>query len=105
VLDGGGYEEWVVPPPGDGPGWTTTIDAPDHAALLALLARWHEPTQRWLERPASELDRVFVSRPPGGAERRCTLHWILARVQEHEIHHREQLNLYLRLLGITPPSI
>lgn len=40
-----------------------------------------------------------------GTERRATLHWILDRVQEHEIHHRAQLNVYLRLMGIEPPSI
>ena len=34
-----------------------------------------------------------------------TLHWILDRLQEHEIHHRAQLNLYLRRLGLEPPSI
>jgi uncharacterized damage-inducible protein DinB len=37
--------------------------------------------------------------------RRYTAHWILDHVQEHEIHHRAMLNLYLRLLGVEPPSI
>jgi uncharacterized damage-inducible protein DinB len=48
---------------------------------------------------------VITYRPPDRPERRFTLHWILDHVQEHEIHHRAQLNLYLRLLGIAPPSI
>jgi uncharacterized damage-inducible protein DinB len=40
-----------------------------------------------------------------GIERTYTVHWILDHVQEHGIHHRAQLNLYLRMLGIEPPSI
>ena len=105
IVDGGPYEEWVVPHEDPAQGWTSTLDAPDHAALLALLEEWHRPTQRWFERPAAELGRVLRSRSPVGGERSHTLHWILDHVQEHEIHHRGQLNLYLRLMGITPPSV
>ena len=44
--------------------------------------------------------------PDGAVDlRRYTAHWILDHVQEHEIHHRAMLNLYLRLLGVEPPSI
>jgi len=105
VVEGGTYEEWVVPHADPAQGWELAIDAPDHAALEALLAEWHKPTQRLFERPVSELARVFDAARPGGKPRPCTLHWILDHVQEHELHHRAQLNLYLRLLGIEPPSI
>ncbi len=106
VVDGGTYEEWVIPADDPAQGWKATYDAPDHAALLRLLEQWHRPTQRWFERQASELSRVITSgRSSDGAERRYTLHWILDHVQEHEIHHRAQLNVYLRLMGIEPPSI
>jgi len=105
VVDGGPYVEWVAEHADPAQGWTTRCEAPDHAALLALLEEWHRPTQRWFERPASELGRVFTSRGPDGAERSHTLHWILDHVQEHEIHHRAQLAFYLRLMGITPPSL
>jgi uncharacterized damage-inducible protein DinB len=105
IVDGGPYEEWIVPAEDPAQGWVAAVPAPDHAALVALLEEAHRPTQRWLERPASELARVFVSQAPAGGERHCTLHWILDHVQEHEIHHRAQLNFYLRLMGITPPSV
>jgi uncharacterized damage-inducible protein DinB len=105
VVDGGTYEEWVIPADDPAQGWVAAYDAPDHAALLALLEEWHKPTQRWFKRPASELSRVITIRSPERTERRATLHWILDRVQEHEIHHRAQLNVYLRLIGIEPPSI
>ena len=105
ALDGGREEEWIVPAADPAEGWTTVVAAPDHAALRALLERWHEPTQRWLGRPVGELGRVIHRRFRDGLELSYTVHWILDHVQEHEIHHRAQLNLYLRLLGIEPPSI
>jgi uncharacterized damage-inducible protein DinB len=105
VVDGTPDEEWVSLQADPAEGWKTVIDAPDHAALHRLLEEWHRPTQRWLDRPSSELARISTRKLADGSERRYTLHWILDHVQEHEIHHRAQLNLYLRMLGITPPSI
>jgi uncharacterized damage-inducible protein DinB len=105
VVEGGSDEEWVVEHEDAAQGWKTVIDAPDHAALRALLETWHRPTRRWLDAPAAKLGRIIRYQPKEGPERRYTLHWILDHLQEHEIHHRAQLNLYLRLMGITPPSI
>lgn len=105
IVDGKPYEDWVVENEDPATGFTAVVDAPDHAALLALLEEWHRPTQRWLERPVAELSRVITFQPEEGPERRYTLHWILDHVQEHEIHHRAQLNQYLRLMGFRPPSI
>ena len=85
-------------------GWRIVFDVPDHAALHALLERWHEPTRRWLDRPAADLDRV-ISRTRANDVERMTLHWILHRAQEHEIHHRAQLQHYLRLMGVEPLEI
>ena len=31
--------------------------------------------------------------------------WIMMHLLEHDIHHRCQINQYLRILGITPPKI
>lgn len=105
VVDGQPDEEWVSEHADASQGWRTVIDAPDHAALHRLLEEWHRPTQRWFERPAADLARISTRTLPDGSVRHYTLHWILDHVQEHEIHHRAQLNLYLRMLGITPPSI
>jgi len=105
VVEGAPEELWVVEHEDPAQGWKTAIDAPDHAALLGLLETWHRPTQRWFDRPVSELGRVVTFGLPDGTRRQYTLHWILDHLQEHEIHHRAQLNLYLRILGITPPSI
>ena len=105
VVDGHPDENWLNEHQDPAQGWTTAIDAPDHAALIRLLEEWHRPTQRWLDRPAAELGRIVTRRLRDGSDRHYTLHWILGRVQEHEIHHRAQLNLYLRILGVTPPSM
>lgn len=105
TVDGNPDEEWVSEQADASLGWRTVIDVPDHAALHRLLEEWHRPTQRWLDRPSSELGRISMRTLRDGSVRQYTLHWILDHVQEHEIHHRAQLNLYLRMLGITPPSI
>ena len=105
VVEGNPDEEWVSEHADTSQGWKTVIDAPDHAALHRLLEEWHRPTQRWFDRSPSELGRISTRTLRDGSVRRYTLHWILDHVQEHEIHHRAQLNLYLRMLGITPPSI
>jgi len=31
--------------------------------------------------------------------------WIMLHLLEHDIHHRSQINHYLRMLGIEPPKI
>ncbi len=32
-------------------------------------------------------------------------YWIFTHLLEHDIHHRSQINQYLRILGIVPPRI
>lgn len=105
ILDGGAEEDWLVPHADSAQGWVTQHAARDPAALRALLEEWHRPTQRWFAKPATELGRVITYTGPQGMQRSCTVHWVIDHVQEHEIHHRAQLNLYLRLMGIEPPSV
>ncbi len=105
VLDGGNFEDWTVPALPPAQGWELAIGAPDHAALVALLERAHVRTQFWLDQPIARLDRIFTTHPLDGPARTFTLHWILDRMQEHEVHHRAQLNLYFRLMGLEPPEI
>jgi uncharacterized damage-inducible protein DinB len=104
IIEGKPYEEWVVELE-NGEGYKTVCDAPDHEALRALLEKSHRRTQQWFDRPVSELSGVITYRAYDGIERQYKLHWILDHVQEHEIHHRAQLNMFLRMLGIRPPSI
>jgi len=32
-------------------------------------------------------------------------YWVFTHILEHDIHHRSQINQYLRILGIAPPKI
>ena len=48
----------------------------------------------------SDLSRVI-----GSFNRRATVAEILLEMLEHSIHHRGQLTVYLRLLGVEPPKI
>lgn len=108
IVDGGSsgkWEQWLVEHEDPSQGWKTLRDVDDHAGLRSLLEETHRPTQRWFAQPAAELGHVFGWAGDAGAERKATLHWILDGLQAHELHHRAQLNLYLRLMGITPPSM
>jgi uncharacterized damage-inducible protein DinB len=110
IVEGGPDEEWVSPHTDPAQGWVIADASPvgarpDQARLVALMEEWHRPTQRWLDRPVAELSRVVSWEGPGGEPRSATLHWVLDHLQEHEIHHRAQLNGYLRLIGVEPPSI
>jgi len=40
-----------------------------------------------------------------GRDKTVTGHWIFLHLLEHDIHHRSQINHYLRILGIKPPRI
>ena len=106
VVDGeDDYVDYVIADEKAGIGWIDAYDAPDHNALLMALEDAHRHTQRWFGLPPAALAKVYTRTRGDGSKKDSTLHWILDHVQEHEIHHRGQLNLYLRMLGITPPSI
>ncbi len=40
-----------------------------------------------------------------GRDNKVTGEWIFLHLLEHDIHHRSQINQYLRILGIKPPRI
>jgi len=105
VIDGEKYRDFVGEHADPAQGWTTDYDAPDANSMLFVLEEAHRHTQRWFGLPPAKLAETRTRTRGDGSTRTSTVHWILDHVQEHEIHHRSQLNLYLRLLGLTPPSI
>jgi uncharacterized damage-inducible protein DinB len=40
-----------------------------------------------------------------GKEYKLTGSWVMLHLLEHDIHHRSQINQYLRILGLGPPKI
>ena len=61
------------------------------------------------------LERLFAEKPDAlkktykfaGREKEWQYDgfWIFSHLLEHDIHHRSQINQYLRILGVTPPEI
>ena len=105
VIDGEKYRDFVGQHPDPAQGWTTDYDAPDANSMMFVLEEAHRHTQRWFGLEPAKLAETRTRTRMNGSTSTSTVHWILDHVQEHEIHHRAQLNLYLRLLGLTPPSI
>lgn len=77
--------------------------------VLKYLEATRGATERLLlEWPAEKLQesrkvQTGYRGAPLGHER--SLHWIMGHQFDHERHHRAQIYLYLRLMGLEPPSI
>ncbi|MFZ5827262.1 MAG: DinB family protein [Bacillota bacterium] len=76
--------------------------------VLAYLEETRGTTERLLQEwPAEKLSEQ-VPVPPGflGAYRgpKLSLHWVMGNLFHHELHHRGQIYLYLRMMGIEPPA-
>ena len=67
------------------------------AATERLLLEWPAETLR-------ELREVATRGGWTGSRRQVSLHWIMAHQFDHERHHRAQIYLYLRLMGLEPPA-
>lgn len=79
----------------------------DRESVLSYLEETRSVTERLLQEwPAAKLQETRPV-PPGfrGAPRgpELSLHWIMGNLYHHELHHRGQIYLYLRLMGVEPP--
>lgn len=80
----------------------------DRERVLAYLAETRQTTEGLLEQwPAEKLKETRPT--PAGARiaprgPHLTLHWIMGNLYDHERHHRAQIYLYLRLMGVEPPA-
>ena len=72
------------------------------AETIALLKDEGEKFAKALESLSDEFLGQSVAMPPGGAPPSRTRFDMLASSKEHEMHHRGQLMLIERMLGITP---
>lgn len=79
----------------------------DKESVLQYLQETRDVTERLLEEWPAEKLRETVPVPPGfrGVPRgpQLPLHWIMGNLYDHERHHRAQIYLYLRLMGVEPP--
>jgi uncharacterized damage-inducible protein DinB len=72
------------------------------AELLTLLRERGDDFAGWLESLTDDFLGESVSMPPGGSPPSRTRFDMLLSVKEHEMHHRGQLMIVERMLGITP---
>jgi uncharacterized damage-inducible protein DinB len=72
------------------------------AHILAMLSENGESFARWLQGLSDDFLAQRVSMPQGMTPASKTRFEMLLGVKEHEMHHRGQLMLMERLLGIVP---
>ncbi len=72
------------------------------AEILTLLKDEGEKYANALESLSDEFIAQSVAMSPGGTPPSRTRFDMLASVKEHEMHHRGQLMLIQRMLGMTP---
>ena len=72
------------------------------AEIIALLQSSGEKWAGWLENQSDAFLAEEVAMPPQAPVRSRTRFDMLLSVKEHEMHHRAQLMLIERILGITP---
>jgi uncharacterized damage-inducible protein DinB len=72
------------------------------AQLIELLTTDGEAWAKWLEGLDDSFLGEVIVMPPGGAPPSRTRFDMLLSVKEHEMHHRGQLMLIERILGIVP---
>jgi len=72
------------------------------AQLIELLTTDGEAWAKWMEGLDDNFLGEVITMPPGGAPPARTRFDMILSVKEHEMHHRGQLMLIERILGITP---
>ncbi|HEY3161411.1 MAG TPA: DinB family protein [Vicinamibacterales bacterium] len=71
------------------------------AELIALLRQRGEETATWLESLSDDFLAEPFTQPAGSPASKSRFEMIMG-MKEHEMHHRGQLMLVERMLGITP---
>lgn len=72
------------------------------AQLIELLEKEGETWASWIEGLTEEFLAERVAMPPGATPASKSRFEMILSVKEHEMHHRGQLMLMERLLGIVP---
>src|SRR6202790_5527064 len=72
------------------------------AQVIEMLTKDGEAWVKWLEGLDDNFLGEVVTMPPGGAPPSRTRFDMILSVKEHEMHHRGQLMLIERILGIVP---
>jgi uncharacterized damage-inducible protein DinB len=72
------------------------------AEVIELLTKEGEEWAKFVEGLSEEFLSQSITMPPGGTPPQRTRFDMIMSVKEHEMHHRGQLMLIERLLGVVP---
>ena len=72
------------------------------AEIIQLLKESGDTVEKWLGSLSEDFLAQSVAMPPHGQPASRTRFEMLSGIKEHEMHHRGQLMLVQRMLGITP---
>jgi uncharacterized damage-inducible protein DinB len=78
--------------------------SPPKSEIESVLDQHWERLEGFFGRAPQILGETYDLRPHGH-DAEVTGEWIFLHLFEHDIHHRSQINHYLRILGIKPPRI
>lgn len=77
---------------------------PSKSEIKAHMESHWERLERFFAREPEMLGKQYVVKGHGAAYQ-FDGYWAFTHLLEHDLHHRSQINQYLRILGITPPEI
>lgn len=80
------------------------VPCPSKEKIAEHLEIHWQRLERFFAEPPEVLSKVYKIERPGETFS-LDGYWIFTHLLEHDIHHRSQINQYLRILGITPPKI
>jgi uncharacterized damage-inducible protein DinB len=76
--------------------------ARNKAQIIALLREEGDKFAKWLETLSDDFLGQRISMPPGGTPPSRTRFDMIMSVKEHEMHHRGQLMMMERMIGVVP---
>ncbi len=82
----------------------TPCQCPSKEEIKRLLSLHWERLEAFFGRAPKILEKTY-DRTLRGKQETLSGTWIMLHLLEHDIHHRSQINHYLRILGIKPPTI
>jgi uncharacterized damage-inducible protein DinB len=82
----------------------TPCPCPPKPEIAAMLDSHWQRLEEFFGRCPEILENSYP-RSRNGKEVMLSGYWIMLHLLEHDIHHRSQINHYLRILGTKPPLI
>ncbi|MEE9552701.1 MAG: DinB family protein [candidate division Zixibacteria bacterium] len=98
--------DWWISEIIDGKGCTDYTPCPSvpKAEIAVMLDNHWKRLEAFFARAPEVLEGEY-DMSKYGRDRKVNGYWIFLHLLEHDIHHRSQINHYLRILGIKPPKI